>query len=129
MMIARETKEEIKNTADRLFAQGTDWITFYREVLGVQGVVRRLLPTRQALATFEQTEIYEDILNKMTRLREQGSMEFKPDEPTRMITVRLPKSMHEALRVEAHEHRTSMNKLCISKLMQFIDSERVPAEL
>ena len=46
-----------------------------------------------------------------------------------MITVRLPKSLHEALRAEAHEHRTSMNKLCISKLLQFIDNEKVPAEL
>ena len=45
-----------------------------------------------------------------------------------MITVRLPKSLHEALRDEAHEHRTSMNKLCISKLLQFIDSEQVPTE-
>ncbi len=45
-----------------------------------------------------------------------------------MITVRLPKSLHEALRVEAHEHRTSMNKLCISKLLQFIDAENVPSE-
>ena len=49
-------------------------------------------------------------------------------EPTRVITVRLPKSLHEALRVEAHEHRTSMNKLCISKLLQFIDGQQVPAE-
>ena len=34
--------------------------------------------------------------------------------------------MHEALRIEAYEHRTSMNKLCISKLLQFIDTENVP---
>jgi hypothetical protein len=31
--------------------------------------------------------------------------------------------------VEAHEHCTSMNKLCISKLLQFIESERVPNEV
>ena len=34
--------------------------------------------------------------------------------------------MHEALRIEAYEHHTSMNKLCISKLLQFIDTENVP---
>ena len=49
-------------------------------------------------------------------------------EPTRVITVRLPKSMHDALKDEAYEHRTSMNKLCISKLLQFIDGQQVPPE-
>ncbi len=53
-------------------------------------------------------------------------MEMEAQEPTRVITVRLPKSLHEALRVEAHEHRTSMNKLCISKLLQIIDGQQVP---
>ena len=36
--------------------------------------------------------------------------------------------MHEALKDEAYEHRTSMNKLCIAKLLQFIDSQQVPTE-
>ena len=47
-------------------------------------------------------------------------------EETQVITVRIPKSMHEALRIEAFEHHTTMNKLCISKLLQFIDAENVP---
>ena len=45
-----------------------------------------------------------------------------------MITVRLPKSLHESLRTEAHEKRTSMNKLCISKLLQMIDTELIPGD-
>jgi predicted HicB family RNase H-like nuclease len=43
-----------------------------------------------------------------------------------VITVRLPQSLHEALKDEAHAHRTSMNQLCISKLLQFIDGDFVP---
>ena len=31
--------------------------------------------------------------------------------------------------MEAHEHNTSMNKLCISKLLQFADRELVPVEI
>jgi hypothetical protein len=38
-----------------------------------------------------------------------------------MITVRLPKSLHEALQAEAHVHRVSMNRLCITKLLQVVD--------
>ena len=34
--------------------------------------------------------------------------------------------MHEALQIEAYEHRTSMNKLCISKLLQHIENDHVP---
>jgi hypothetical protein len=45
-----------------------------------------------------------------------------------VITVRLPKSLHESLRAEAHDRHTSMNKLCISKLLQVVDGELVPSE-
>lgn len=127
-MITAEKQTEIKRTAEQLFAQGPDWVTFYREVLGLRGIVRHTFPSREALAAFEQTPAYEEILQLLTKLRQQGPLEMNEEEPTRMITVRLPKSMHEALRAEAHEHCTSMNKLCISKLLQFIDSEKVPRE-
>ncbi|MGO8745295.1 MAG: toxin-antitoxin system HicB family antitoxin [Thermoguttaceae bacterium] len=51
-----------------------------------------------------------------------------PAEPTKVITVRLPRSLHEALQIEAHEHETTVNQLCISKLMQCIERELVPSE-
>ena len=37
-------------------------------------------------------------------------------EPTRVITVRLPVSLHQGLKDQAHEARTSLNKLCVAKL-------------
>lgn len=127
-MITVEKQTEIKRMVEQLYDQCPDWVTFYRETLGLRGIVRLALPSRQALLAFEQTEAYQDILRRLTKLREQGPLEVDEEEPTRVITVRLPKSMHESLREEAHEHRTSMNKLCISKLLQFIDNENVPAE-
>jgi predicted HicB family RNase H-like nuclease len=127
-MITLEQQTEVKKTAEQLFAQTPDWVTFYREVLGLHGVVRHTFPSRESITAFEQTEAYQEILHLLTKLREQGPLEENEDEPTRVITVRLPKSLHETLRVEAHEHRTSMNKICISKLLQFIDTDKVPAE-
>ena len=127
-MITMEKQTEIKRMIEQLYAQGPDWVTFYRETLGLRGIVRQTFPSRQALLAFEQTKAYQDILRRLTKLREQGPLEVDEEEPTRVITVRLPKSMHESLRAEAHEHRTSMNKLCISKLLQLIDNENVPAE-
>lgn len=113
--------DEIQSQAESLFSQGPDWVTFYRETLGLHGIVRRNFSTRELLTDFEQTEAYRHIQQMLTRLRKQGPPARSEEEPTRVITVRLPKSLHEALRVEAHEHHTSMNKLCISKLLRSVD--------
>ncbi|MCE5302763.1 MAG: toxin-antitoxin system HicB family antitoxin [Planctomycetaceae bacterium] len=126
-MITLEKQVEVQRAAEQLFAQKPDWITFYREVLGLHGMVRRLYPTRESLLAFKQTDSYREILQLLTQLRQNGPV-TEGEEPTRVITVRLPKSMHEALRVEAFEHHTSMNKLCISKLLEFIEKEKVPTE-
>jgi predicted HicB family RNase H-like nuclease len=119
-MIAPDRLTDVKRTIENLYAQKPDWVTFYREVLGLRGIVRQVFPTRESLAAFEQTVAYQEILQLLTKLREQGP-------PAAEDTVRLPRSLHEALQEEAFEHRTSMNKLCISKLLQFIDSDKVPS--
>jgi hypothetical protein len=133
VIVAIETTTEkeldVKQAAEQLFGQAPDWVTFYREVLGLRGIVRQTFPTREELAAFEQTESYQEILRLLTRLREQGPTAMDTGEPTRVITVRLPRSLHEMLRIEAFEHRTSMNKLCISKLLQFIDGQNVPLDM
>jgi len=127
-MIADERETDVKRMADQLYAGGPDWVTFYREVLGPRGIVRHTFPTREMLAAFKQTDGYQEILRMLAKLREQGPTAMETAEPTRVITVRLPKSLHESLRDEAYDHHTSMNKLCISKLLQFIDSQQVPPE-
>ncbi len=124
-----ERHAEIQRIAEDLYAKSPDWVTFYREILGLHGIVRHTFPTRELLNDFEQSNSYRDIQHMLTRLREKGPHDIDlKEEPTRVITVRIPKSLHEALRAEAHDHRTSMNKLCISKLLQFIDTQLVPEE-
>lgn len=127
-MITCEKHEEIKQEAKQLYSLKPDWVTFYREILGLHGVVRHCFTTRVEIEAFEQSDAYHDILQMLAQLRQRGSVPAEDSEPTRVITVRLPKSMHETLRIEAFEHRTSMNKLCISKLLQYIDGDNVPAE-
>ncbi len=127
-MITAEQETEILQRAERLFSLGPDWAAFYREMMGLRGVVRQHFSTRDELAEFEQTAAYKQIQQMVTSLRENGPMTSAEEEPTKGITVRLPRSRHEGLRVEAHEHHTSMNKLCISKLLQFIDNGMIPSE-
>ena len=111
--------------ADSYGKFSNDWINFYREVLGSDGIVRRMFPSAEELAVFEKTPEHTAIQQMLSKLRE-GDNTPDDKEPTRVITVRLPKTLHEALKAEAHLHHTSMNQLCISKLLQLIDSELVP---
>jgi predicted HicB family RNase H-like nuclease len=123
-----EKYQEVLQVAEGRYRQSPDWVTFFREVLGVEGVVRKTFPTFDELTAFEQSEQYEKIQKLLVKLREKRPSADTESEPTRVITVRLPKSMHESLRTEAHDLRTSMNKLCISKLLQVIDEEMIPNE-
>ena len=124
--------EDRRVTAQRIaaemFQQQPDWIAFFREVLGVDGLVRRLFASPEEMAAFEQTEEYSEIQQMLAKLRERSGAGADGKEPTRVITVRLPKSLHESLRAEAHDRKTSMNQLCISKLLQVIEAEFMVAE-
>jgi predicted HicB family RNase H-like nuclease len=124
-----EKRQEVYRIADELYRQHPDWVTFFREVLGLDGLVRQVYNSPETLAEFEQSDEYQQIQQMLAKLRERGiEATNNPKEPTRVITVRMPKSLHEALRAEAHGRHTSMNKLCISKLLQVVDDALVPAD-
>ncbi len=124
---ASEKHHEVFRVASELFRQNPDWVMFFREVLGVEGVVRRLFPTQEELIEFEQSKQYEDIQHMVAKLRERSGADPEAMERTRVITVRMPASLHAALLDEAKLRKTSMNKLCISKLLQIVDEELVPS--
>lgn len=47
---------------------------------------------------------------------------MRPETPKpKVITVRMPLALHEKLINEAHEHRTSLNQLCLTKLNLVLD--------
>jgi HicB family len=124
-----EQRQDVFRVADEIFRQRPSWVTFFREVLGVDGIVRQVYSSPEALGHFEQTPEYQKIQQMLAKLRESDAdLPGGPREPTRVITVRLPKSLHESLRAEAHDRHTSMNKLCISKLLQVVDEDLVPAD-
>lgn len=123
-----ERKQTAQRVANEMFSHQPDWITFFREVLGVDGLIRRLFTTPEELAAFEKTQEYADIQMMLAKLRERTGSAADGKEPTRVITVRLPKSLHESLKTEAYDRKTSMNQLCISKLLQVIDGEFVVTE-
>ena len=122
--------QSIRNVLEERLDKETDWVVFYREVLGVGGLLEELFKSNEERQKFGQTDEYIKIQQTLAKLRDKSNKaKDSSDESTRVITVRLPESLHEALRSEAHYHKTSMNQLCISKLLQVIDGELVPSDL
>ena len=121
--------QQVLQVAKQLFQGRPDWVTFFREVLGVNGAARNVFPDQAEYVLFEQSPEFADIQTMVGSLRNKKANSGSKNEVTRVITVRLPESLHEALKAEAVDHKTSMNKLCISKLLQaLIDEEENQAK-
>jgi predicted HicB family RNase H-like nuclease len=123
-----EKRQLACRAAEDVFRQSTDWVSFFREVLGVDGIVRKMFPNATDMLAFEQSAEYAEIQQMVVKLREQSKFQIETSEPTKVITVRLPKSLHESLREEAHQKQTSMNQLCISKLLRIICNDGVSSD-
>ena len=122
--------QKILQVAKDLYQRRPDWVTFFRETLGVNGAARSVFPAQEDFLKFEQSPAYGEIQTMVASLRTAKVRGGGKDEATRVITVRLPESLHEALKKEADDHRTSMNKLCISKLLQvLVESENAAASV
>lgn len=111
--------QKIVSTARQLYQSNPDWVTFFREVLGVGGAARSVFKQDEFVA-FEKSPEFSEIQQMVSMLRHRKAAGGGVNEPTRVITVRLPESLHEALKAEADDHHTSMNRLCISKLLQVL---------
>jgi predicted HicB family RNase H-like nuclease len=113
----------VLEVAERLHAMGPDWLVFFREVLGVDGIVRRTFSDAESLIRFECSPEYARIRELLDQLRTAQRDLPAERESQRVVTVRMPRSLHETLKAEAGQMRVSINTLCISKLMKLIDAE------
>lgn len=110
--------DQIASVAQDLYAQDPSWVTFFREVLGLSGAAHSLFKENDEFEAFRRSDSYAKINGLLANLRMKDGATENNSEPTKVITVRLPKSLHETLREEARSRRTSMNQLCVSKLLQ-----------
>ena len=121
-----EKHNQIQSLCQTLYPSAPDWVVFYREVLGRSGIVRQMFPTREQRAQFKQSEAFAEIQRMLCDLRRKGPLRPHHEELTDTITVRLPRCVYDVLSAEAKEDRTTLNQLCISKLLQNIDKSLVP---
>jgi hypothetical protein len=114
--------------AAEVFAQTGSWVVFYREIMGCDGVVWKLFPDAAQRRHFESSPEFAELLEIMTSIRSQDSSKTKLHEPERVITVRLPRSMHSTAVEEAKELGLSINSYCLTKLLQPINKRFTPLE-
>ena len=110
-----------------LFGLAPTWTAFYREVLGAEGLMRKAVEAGEEMAAFECSAEHAQLLEMLTALRSRDLPENDPFEQQRMITVRIPKSLHDSICAEANALSVSVNKLCISRLLQKVDPAMIPA--
>lgn len=114
--------------AQEAFAQTGYWVAFYKAILAKHGVVNQLFPKDEELDYFHTTTEFYQIQQILTALRMSDVEKVDAIEPLKMLTIRIPKSMQAALMAESKRNHTSINKLCISKLLCPIDPVLVPRE-
>ncbi len=114
------------DVANDLFVNAPTWVCFYRELMGGRGLITQLFPEHDDFGRFLRTEQYHQIQMMLTALRSRDLPENDPHDPQRMITVRLPKSLHEAMCDEAGRLNISVNRLCISRMLQLLDPKMIP---
>ena len=120
--------KEVLRLAQDAFSKTGSWVVFYREMLGDDGVVRKLFNDTDSRRMFEETEEFAELQEMVAAMRSQDTSKGDAAEPERMITIRLPMSLHEALKTESSEMDLSINKLCISKLILPIKDRFVPLQ-
>ena len=60
--------QAILEVAERLFAANPDWIIFFREIMGLDGIVRRTFQTPDSLMRFECSAEYARIREMLDAL-------------------------------------------------------------
>ncbi len=110
----------VLRVAERLHAMEPDWVVFFSEMLGVDGHVQKMFPRKAALHAFECTPQYARIRELLDDLRSRQA-EAPKRQSRRVVTVRMPRSLHETLKGEARRLGVSINQLCVTKLIRILD--------
>ncbi|OYP34422.1 toxin-antitoxin system HicB family antitoxin [Rhodopirellula sp. MGV] len=114
--------------AEEAFAKTGSWVLFYRVVMGTKGVVQKMFSDPEEYKQFIVSEHYATLQEMLAAIRSQDQSKADSAEPERMITIRIPRSLHESLQVEAKNAGLSINKLSISKLLLPVNPRFIPEQ-
>jgi hypothetical protein len=104
--------------ARRLKDEGKNWLEAHNALFGIGGKCGTLFPTRSDRTAFGKTPEYEQIsqlLNSFANPPPGGAVQ-PLETASGNLHVRLPRSLHAALRAEAEAENISLNQLIVAKL-------------
>lgn len=109
----------VYSAARSLYETNPHWLVFFREVFGVRGLINEAFATSEERDAFAETMHHGDIQAMLRELRESESDGGSDDkERTRVITLRVPSSVHHAIRQKAADRMMSMNKYLLSRIVE-----------
>ena len=97
------------------------WTDLHNALFGIGGKCGELFPTDSTRVEFSRTKEFKEIVTILESLQQrrgepQESFVDLLAQANGKILVRLPKSIHAALLVEAEAEGVSLNQLCLAKL-------------
>jgi|LakMenEpi03Aug12_release.lakeMendotaPanAssembly.Ray.scaffolds.fasta_scaffold00114_2 hypothetical protein len=119
-------RKQIVDCATELFGLAPSWVAFFRATMARGGLVSKLFVTPEERKEYWCSPEHHQVLEMLTVLRSRDLPECEAGEPSRMITIRIPKCLHEFICDEANELEVSVNKLCISRILMQVDPTLLP---
>jgi hypothetical protein len=104
--------------ARQLKDHGKNWLEAHNALSGIGGRCGALFPNRADRTAFAKTAQYEQIHRLLSGLPDPPPQDGVPPLETASgnLHVRLPRSLHAALRAEAEAECISLNQLIVAKL-------------
>ncbi|MEM9826273.1 MAG: toxin-antitoxin system HicB family antitoxin [Planctomycetota bacterium] len=121
-----QREAEVLRVAEEVFVATGHWVVFLRTLLGTEGVVAHLFPNPEDRQRFNQSEAHSELQEMVAAIRSSDRTKPTCVEPARMITLRIPVTLHEILTAEAEESGLSINQIAIGKLIQPSENRHVP---
>jgi hypothetical protein len=115
--IAARAREAL-TFARQLQEEGKNWLEAHNALYGLGGKCGVLFPTREDRTAFAKTPEHEQIAELLSTLPDppaQGAVQ-PLETASGNLHVRLPRSLHAALRAEAEAEDISLNQLIVAKL-------------
>ncbi len=115
----RAKARQVLAFAEQRAHEAADWVELSNDVFGPDGKATLAFSNESERTAFCKTEEYKRLLALMNGLPAPPVKELieLTASANGAISVRLPRSVHAALLVEAKAEGVSLNQLCVSKLV------------
>jgi hypothetical protein len=116
-MTIQERSEQVLNQARELFTNAKSWAEFSNMLFSEEGIVAKTFPLMTDRKAFFDTPQHAKIDEMLLKLIKRfGVSQSAAPKKSGKFVVRLPKSLHASLEIEAEEEGVSLNQLATTKL-------------